>query len=328
MVKEKASETEEIIRRFQESRYSEEMESKIQKWLIDEEDSEEKEKASLSYWNSLDVKADKPTYKAFKRVSKRIGDNQTGEVIPLLYYLKRIAAIVIPLFIISVFGYYIYQNTREIYVSTINGEVKQIELPDGSQVWINSESSVRYSSSFTKNTRSVSLQGEAYFLVKRDESKPFIVNTEKLLVEVLGTEFNVKAYDGDNKITTTLNTGKVGIRTNADKSFVLNPGEQLIYDNRTKETSLVRVSADDFSGWTKGQLYFINASFSEILKTLEKQFDVSFILKDPIVSSERTYTVKFIKDDSLQQILDVLKDVTGIFSYHIEGDKVYIEFTE
>lgn len=324
METEKNNRVSKIIRQFLGNRFSKETEEKVQRWIIEEGHSPEKEKASLEYWDTLDVKPDTATYQALKRVNQRTGFADRKTTIPLRRRLLRIAAVVIPALVLAGGIYYFSQQEQMIQVVTAYGETKQIMLPDSSEVWLNSGSTFQYPSTFKKGTRHVSLEGEAYFSVKKDVSKPFIVSTNQLSVKVLGTEFNVKAYLDDNKTIATLNTGKIEVNTVSDQSRILKPNEQLTYNNKTAHIDIAEVQANDISAWTNGQLFFTDASFTEILQTLERRFGVSFETSPNIGGSEQGYTVKFLKDDNLEQMLNVLEDVVGGFSYQKDGNKIKI----
>lgn len=314
----------EIIRQFLGNRFSKKTEEKVQRWIIEEGHSEEKEKASLEYWDTLNEKPDAATYQALKRVSQRVGFTDRNPTIPLRRRFLRIAAIVVPVLVLVGGTYYFFQREQMIQVITAYGETKQIILPDSSEVWLNSGSTFQYPAKFKKETRLVSLDGEAYFSVRKDVSKPFVVNTNQLSVKVLGTEFNVKAYLDDSKTVATLNTGKIEINTVSNQSWILNPNEQLTYNNKTASIDITEVQANDISAWTNGQLFFTDASFTDILQTLERRFGVSFETSLNIGVSAHGYTVKFLKDDNLEQILNVLEDVVGGFSYQEDGSKIKI----
>lgn len=313
-----------IIHQFQKGRYSKETEEKVQRWLIDEENAKEKEKASLEYWNTLELSTDNTASEALERVNVKTGNAKKKTKILSLNYLGRIAAVIIPLIIISgIYFYRHYTKTEDIYVSAMYGETKHIILPDSSEVWINSGSNISYPASFN-NERHIKLEGEAYFSVKKNKTNPFIVKANKLSVKVLGTEFNVKAYPEDEKIATTLNNGKVEILPDKSKGYILQPNQQLTYNPETKEITIQRVTANNISGWTKGHLLFINISFTDILKTLERRFNTSFIIKGTTPLTEENYTIKFLKNENVEQILTILQDVTGNFSYQKKGNTIEI----
>ena len=224
-----------ISKKFLSGRFSVETEEKVQRWIMKEENAEEKEKASLEYWNELDTEADSKTYSALERVNLRTGYNKEHlENIVLYHKFVRIVAVVIPICLLA--GgllYYIPSENEQIEISTAYGEQKRLVLPDSSEVWLNAGSTITYPKTFTKENRVVTLDGEAYFSVRKDDAKPFIVETSQLSVKVLGTKFNVKAYANDANITTTLTSGKVEVSTQSRPPQTLKPNEQLTYDKST-----------------------------------------------------------------------------------------------
>ncbi len=312
-----------MVRLFLSNRFSQSTEEKVQRWLIQNSYTKEKEQASLEYWDELNAEPDAEAYRSLRRVNEQI----KPKVIPFYRPLLRIAAVLVPALV--VLGSYLYyqhsQQEQWIAAVTNYGESKQIILPDQSEVWINSGTTLHYPKKFKNNTRSIRLEGEAFFSVRKDATKPFIVQTEHLSITVLGTEFNVKAYTKDEKTITTLNKGKIEVQTNSNQSRILQPNEQLIYDKQTSDLTVSTVPANDISAWTSGQLIFSNASLEEILRTLERRFDVRFEI-DKNIPLQTNYTIKFLKNDSLEQILSILKEMDKHFSYQKEQDRFKIKF--
>ena len=195
-------------------------------------------------------------------------------------------------------------------------------MPDSSEVWLNAGSSILYPETFAKNKRQVILNGEAYFSVKKDTVSPFIVETSQLSVKVLGTRFNVKAYPNDEKITTTLTSGKVEVSIHAQPPHILKPNEQLTYDKKTSDIHISVIDTNDTNSWMVGKLVFTNASAGEIFRTLERHYNTTIDNTANIPASKR-YTVKFLKDESLDEILNILKDIIG-FDYQQYEKKIVL----
>ena len=313
-----------IIKKFLSGRFSVETEEKVQRWIMKEENAEEKEKASLEYWNELDTEADSKTYSALERVNLRTGYNKEHlENIVLYHKFVRIVAVVIPICLLA--GgllYYIPSENEQIEISTAYGEQKRLVLPDSSEVWLNAGSTITYPKTFTKENRVVTLDGEAYFSVRKDDAKPFIVETSQLSVKVLGTKFNVKAYANDANITTTLTSGKVEVSTQSRPPQTLKPNEQLTYDKSTSDIEISTVDTVDTNSWVKGKIIFTNATAEEIFRTLERRYD-TVIDHSTDFSASRRYTVKFLKDENLDEMLNILGDIIG-FSYRQSGNKIII----
>lgn len=309
-----------IIRKYLSERFSPETEEKVQRWMIKDKYPEEKEKASLACWNELEAKADPDTHLALERVNKRIA-RQKLRPLPFHQRISRIAAILIPLFIIAG-GYLYHTSTRDnlIEISATYGENKHLLLPDSSEIWLNAGTVIKYPKRFSDSQRLVHLDGEAYFSVKKDASHPFIVKTPQLSVKVLGTQFNVKAYADEPLVTTTLTSGKVEITPSSQDSRILKPNEQLTYNKHTSGINITEVPAADADSWITGKLIFTHAPFTEIIRTLERRYNVTFTTSINVPASRR-YTVRFLKNENLDEILTVLKEMIG-FRYRQEGTEI------
>lgn len=314
-----------IIKRYLSDRFPKKTEERVQRWIIADNNTKEKEDASLEYWNELKTEIDANTYSSLKRVNRRIGYSE--KQLSTVSFNKRalqIAAILIPLFMIAR-GYYYHTQTKLTEVTVAYGETRHLFLPDSSEIWINAGSHIKYPKTFNDKQRLVYLEGEAYFSVRKDQSRPFIVKTEQLSVKVIGTKFNVKAYPEDELITTTLTSGKVEIITPTKESKILQPNEQLTYNTSTSLMHIENISSTETNAWLSGQLLFINSSFKDIKQTLERRFNV--IIEDKAgIPASKLYTAKFMKGETLNEILNVLEDVVG-FSYRQQGKIIVISET-
>jgi ferric-dicitrate binding protein FerR (iron transport regulator) len=192
--------------------------------------------------------------------------------------------------------------------SPVNGTL-DISLPDGSEVTLNGGSILSYPSFFAEGERRVQIEGEGYFDISTD-NRPFIVETERLDVEVLGTRFNLKSYAEDDQIWLTLEKGaiKAHIRTDdSDKERVvaLSPDEQVIFNKRSGDVSVTKVQTKLFTYWLSGGLFFPNNTLEEIMMVLENRFNMKIIIIDVDLKKE-TYYCQFDKNDDLSRILYLL----------------------
>ena len=206
-----------------------------------------------------------------------------------------------------------------------SGEYKLV-LSDGTKVWLNSASKLKYPVAFTGGQRKVFLEGEAYFKVAKNEKQPFVVKTENMDVRVLGTEFNLSAYSDQEKITTTLEEGSLKILPD-DPSVapcILSPNEQLVYIPSRGKVDVRQVVGSDYSAWKEGGLLFNNDSFEDILKTLERVYNVKVHLRTSAYHSNRL-TIHFNKNESLVNIMMLLKEIVPGLEYQIKEDGVYID---
>lgn len=225
--------------------------------------------------------------------------------------LTRYAAMLaLPLLISSVtLGYlYFHQPESSIQyaeVTAATGSIMRYELPDRSVVWLNSGTTLRYPTVFSKDNRSVELKGEAYFEVEANPECPFYVNTaEGLSVLVYGTKFNVAAYEEENCIETVLEKGKVNVIVPEQGTVVLAPGDQLLYDKESHKLTQNKVDIYEKVAWKDGKLIFRNATLEEIFKRLERHFNVDIQFNNKS-GKEYKYRATF-RDETLSQILDYL----------------------
>lgn len=200
------------------------------------------------------------------------------------------------------------------------GGENTVLLADGTTVHLNAASELRFPMRFGSGQRVVELKGEAYFDVKKDAAHPFIVKTRYGEVAVLGTVFNVNAYDDRQRCEVTLVKGRVRFTTPTRERVELEPGEQALSTG-----SLVQkrpVDVEDYVSWTRGVYNFHNESLSNIVSTFAKWYDVEVVYDSSDIASQ-TYTGTVRRYDTMNAFLDVF-EMTGDFSYHVEGRCVYL----
>jgi transmembrane sensor len=165
---------------------------------------------------------------------------------------------------------------------TTAGEKKKINLPDGTVVSLNASSNLRVAGNFGNDKREVYLDGEAFFDVKRDPQKPFIVHTGKVATQVLGTHFNVSAYINDANITVSLVQGKVQVDMNDDlsKRIILDPGKQMTYSKKDNQARVTDFITEDITGWKENKLVFNYDNWTDAAKKLSRWYGVPVQLKD------------------------------------------------
>lgn len=219
------------------------------------------------------------------------------------------------------------------------GESTFVELPDGSRVWLNARSSLQYAGNMDKNGRTVQLEGEGYFEVAPNQQWPFIIHTKDLAVQVLGTSFNLKAYEEDAELETTLVDGKVAVslRNASSGRKLLAPGQKLLL-TRKNTTGATGEAWGDFyvqlqntetkdtiateSLWRKGRLQFRDQSFTELAKTMERWYNKKIVIRDAALNDNR-FSGEFRKED-ITQALNALQLIAN-FTYDMRGDTVFIQ---
>ena len=222
---------------------------------------------------------------------------------------------------------YLPKNANKEVFNTIKvpyGKKFQVVLSDGTKVDLNSGTTIKYPVSFVKGySRKVYLTGEAFFNVAHDKEHKFIVNTDNINVEVLGTQFNVSSYEDDALIKTTLIKGSVRISQSLTKDNVLlRPKEQSIWNKKLNTNSKQTVNTNLYTSWRKGELLFKNRSFLEIVKKLERSYDVKINGFTKKLSDEKL-TASF-KNETIEQIMNYLSEAYD-FNYTIEGGEINIK---
>ena len=194
-----------------------------------------------------------------------------------------------------------------------------LELPDGTVVWVNSESSLRFPEKFTSNRREVFLEGEAYFEVKKDANRPFYVHTEVGKVRVLGTAFNVCAYSNDRFWQTTLVEGSVMINQE-EKEVLLKPNEQYQIDVRTGKAGLREVLPELYTSWRAGKFYFKAYTFEELVEQLERGYDFKMFYMNEEIKTRR-FSGVVNKYQPLEEMFKFLQ-MTSDVQFNVKGNVV------
>lgn len=322
-----------IIFLFFQNEYSPDIQKKFSTWLLNPFSAKEKDQYLNDLWENTDVRDNDSTQKSFLQVQKKLGIQETDLSNPKWMKFVRIAAsFIIP--ILSFAGAYLYthhyQNGYQDQIEFAeyfvpNGKLKTITFPDGSKATLNSGSIIIYPQEFKGKTRDIYLNGEAYFNVSQDKSKPFIVKTGNVNIEVLGTIFNVSAYSDNNSITAALEEGKIKInfKDNKQESVILLPNEQMIYDRTSGIFTKKQANMNSVTAWMQGHLVFQQASINEIIKTIERRYDVTVYLNSNHYDNE-IVTAKFIYGESLEELLQILKEIIPGLRYKTEGKKIFI----
>ena len=206
-------------------------------------------------------------------------------------------------------------------VETGKGERSKVVLPDSTVVWLNACSSIGYHQDFGVKTRKIDLKGEAFFDVRKDVSKPFLVCADQMTWRVTGTSFNVYSFDNDNIAGFVLVEGSVVFEYGDDRTEI-KPGELIEFDKTTHQINRRKTNTDIHTGWRKGDMMFEEMSFGELAKRLERNFNVTFVFENEKVKKE-SFGGTFRHYDSLETILKVISISTPM-KYSIDKDVIYI----
>lgn len=290
----------------------------------------------------------------------RIADIDQGQRI---FQYVRIAAVFILLIGIGTAMKFLFFNNKNPETNQLTykelktppGKRMHITLTDGTHIWLNAESSLKYPENFTGNERIVYLSGEAYFDVAHDRKKPFSVITSEIRVNVVGTSFNVKSYSDENTIETTLETGIIRIEelykesTTKDNDIILKPHQKFVFykGNKTdkiekneavakneakelfkiegKKSAIVEIKETEiFTGWKDNKLVFKNERLFELKRRLERWYNIKIGISDPELNNKRLSGV-FV-NETVEEALKALRFASDINYFH-RNDSIII-FTE
>lgn len=260
-----------------------------------------------------------------KQVQQQAGRQQ--------YFLRRGVArfLRVAAMIVVAFGLgYFWQSERTegpIAMQTISvpaGQCVNVTLPDGSNIWLNAQTTIQYPVSFNKENRQVKLDGEAFFDVAKDSKRPFIVNTKECSVEVLGTKFNIDAYSSRDKFETVLMEGsvKVSMLNDPTQAISLKPNNKVYRSNGKLMTQ--KVSNYERYRWKEGLICFIDEPFKVVMEDFEKFYGLTIVVNNQKVT-QYLYTGKFKQTDGVDYALSLLqKNIHFTYQRDRENHIVYI----
>jgi ferric-dicitrate binding protein FerR (iron transport regulator) len=311
---------ENIITKALSGKLNTEEQTLLNNWISESEENEKEFNAYSELWakskklvltSSIDVES------SLIQTKKQIAGLQPKK--RWLIYLRQAAAVLfLSLTLSFLYNYYVQQNNTEFVpeqmvmqeIRAAYGTRTKIQLADGTNVWLNSGSTLRFPTSF-QNTdeRNVELNGEGYFDVTKNETKPFIVNTSKLNVKVYGTAFNVLAYNDHSSMTIALEEGKIGLFRNYSSGpkelMTLKPNDVVEYNSENNKLfHSSNLNMKKYTSWKDGYIVFFGDHIDNVVQKLEKWYNVDFEIKDSALKNY-SFTATFV-DESLEQVLQLL----------------------
>lgn len=311
-----------LIYKFFEGQTSMEEEMALREWINETPDNERLFLEERNIYDAFILNSENKT-KAESYPERRIISSNKNK-----HYLKeflKIAAV----FLVTALGTWYYFSESKISdamqtISVPAGQRLNLILPDGTNIWLNAKTTIKYPITFNNDKRLIYLDGQAYFDVAKNEDVPFIVDTKIGQVRALGTKFDVLAYSDDTIFETTLMEGKVkvNLQHNPQQSVILSPRDKSTLENGELKVSII----EDFSKyeWRNGFISFRDETFENIMKSFEKIYDVKIVIQNTKVN-KFTFTGKFRVTDGVDYALRVLqRDVK--FSYERDNEKhiIYI----
>jgi len=244
-------------------------------------------------------------------------------------WIYRVAAI-LALPVMLGIGWYLGsgRNTAETAMCEVTapkGQISKCVLADGTQIWLNAGTTIKYDPSLKGNFREIKLDGEAYFKVSKNKHKPFVVTTKYAQIKVLGTVFNLKAYSGDNKVETTLEEGSVEFSLNGSsaKPVELKPGEQIVFNSSENKLTRSKVETYLHTAWKDGKYVFKDADLKTIITELERLYDVRIHLQNDSLM-QLHFRGMFEYDQNIFSALEALERTTNI-KYRMDGRDIWLQ---
>lgn len=277
-----------ILRRYFNNRYSRNDYLELKRLILSEDS--EIELLLKTHWNEFTKEEDsafKDLSEVLVNLNQEIDEKSNSSFVKkILIAYSRIAAIlVIPLFLALGFLYFQfnqYSSQKNVFVDVVSpaGSRTSLNLPDGSIVWLNGDSHIRYPAVFGKN-REVKIDGEAFFKVKSDKKHPFLVSAKDVVIRATGTQFNVMAYNDIPEVSVILKEGKVAME-DENRTLIkqVDPGYELRYATKSSSISYKEINTENYSGWISGRLIFSYAPFSEVVERMGKWYGIDIEIVD------------------------------------------------
>lgn len=306
----------------------------LNQWINSSSENKKVAQSSQKVWDNSevliteeDIKKDR--YKVISEIQKQQSVELKSNRKKLLIY-KIAAILAIP--VALALSWHLFQKSESISldnsvceISAPKGHVAKCILPDSSEVWLNTGSTISYNTSgFNQQVREIYLTGEAYFEVVKNKEKPFKVVTELADINVTGTSFNVKAYNESEGFEAVLAEGSINMEfyNQSQQKVILQPGERAVYLGNKKELLIEEVEPDLFTSWRKGEILFKDATLNDLVKELERIYDIKFHVKDPTLGEFR-FRGMFSYNNNLIDALEKIKRTANI-NYYIVNKEVWL----
>ena len=324
-----------IITRYLQGQASEEEKKFLLNWIRESKANKKTFNDMYKTWqlSSQTIKLDVNVKSAFLRFKTNVIDYENSKNRVYKLFILKIAASVAILILCVGGGYYLGKKdvsnliiTKDMLVmnQVIMGKDNKgsVILPDGSLVWLNSNSKLIYPEKFSESARKVKLEGEGYFEVIHNSEAPFYVETSNMTVNVLGTHFDVRSYLGKGISETILISGKVEVLfPNNKKSIILKPNQKITCSKESGSFKVTDVDASDYAIWINDKLTFTNETLSVILNRMEHWYGVEFICDKRILMNQRlSLTVRKESKDEIMKLIGLIAHI----DFEIDNDKIFI----
>ncbi|HBL75904.1 MAG: hypothetical protein A2W90_10840 [Bacteroidetes bacterium GWF2_42_66] len=300
------TEYEQLIARYLNGELSKEDEAELIRWVSEKPENKTLFLEVKDTWDASSKNGAREMEQLLQFYRKQASHKQNSRFPGWVSGIAAAAVLVVGLVIGSLFqnNYFGEQSQVESF-SVPMGSRSQLTLADGTVVNLNSDSHLKLCKNFSVQNRQVTLTGEGYFEVTADKKHPFTVKTDKFDVQVTGTKFNVSSYPNDKKINATLTEGQIQLFTKHNKTFKLKPGEKISFNQQTMEPVLEQADMESEVAWVNGKFIFNEIPFSDLIRRLERWYDVKLIYKGSEFDS-MVYSGKFLNQETIWQVLDAL----------------------
>ncbi len=267
---------------------------------------------------------DNKTEQALKSVKTKLGKTEKTIKKNNKRVWFRIAASIIVVFGLTYFFLNIFQKTQVQYVRIETKEkIREYKLSDGSMVWLNKNSKIEFPEKFGKDKRIIKMKGEAYFIIAHNSKKPFIVETENTLTEVLGTEFSIKSIDNESNIEIVLLKGKVKFTdVKSNTSELMKPNEMISLNKKNRKLKKETISNINFLSWKTHELDLNGMNLEEIANTLSIYYKIKIKADSSAKKEVFTSTLAF-KNEKIENIINLIKQTNSIVVDTIYGEIIF-----
>lgn len=311
-------------------------EQAFNEWIANEAENKKIYEGLLQIWqyNPKQFYDNSTIYRKYLHRKHQFGKRKT--VTPFVYYALRISAVLFFLVTITfALNHLVSSSNRDITYQEIavpKGSRSYFNLPDGTKIWLSNNSRIKYPSEFRGDFRELEMEGEAYFDVKHNSKKPFIVNIGDNRIKVLGTQFSVTAYPGDNLVRADLVKGKIQFEiANSEggfKSYVLKPSHSLVLDKTSGKLYESRIPDGFYDYWQKGIYQFRNETLADLAVKIDRIYNTQIVFENENLKTKR-FSGTISIDDNIFTFIEAVKS-TSIepITYRYEKNKLYINFKE
>ena len=309
--------------------------AELKKWLANASSQNEVEEWLAENWISTE---ESESFTLIETIFKQIEEYEskhnyrTGlSVARIMKIYQKVAAfLLIPLIVAGILGWFVFQNqSGKLFSETFapRGQKSQITLIDGTKVWLNSDTKIKYPGNFSTKQRDVFLEGEAFFEVTKNIHQPFVVHASGISVEVLGTKFNVRAYPNEAQIETSLFEGRVNLivpetgKKKIQEEKELTPGQTLVFNKDENKLQEGKFPKEEIDGWKNNRLIFKDDTFSNLVKKVERWYDVK-VVYDEKLFNDRRLTVELFEGERFERLMQIIS-LTLSVDYKYEKGEIF-----